>query len=165
MKKRSGSGNWSADTVDSAADADSPSNSPRSTKPPDSIAPFPLKNVNVPQKKQNAARNLRSSARRMRNAARNCDFSVEMQNAAQNLGFPTQKKRNAARNSGSSHGEFQIPCGISDFPDGKCECWGNFVIFDVENAKCNAVLRSSACKVRELCRIRGLSVESAKCGR
>src|SRR2546427_6907907 len=70
LKKRSGSGNWSADTVDSAADADSPSNSPRSTKPPDSIAPFPLENVNVPQKKQNAARNLRSSARRMRNAAR-----------------------------------------------------------------------------------------------
>ena len=51
-----------------------------------------------------------------------CDFGVEMRNAAQNLGFPTQKKRNAARNSGSSHGEFEIPCGISDFPDGKCEC-------------------------------------------
>jgi len=51
-----------------------------------------------------------------------CDFGVEMRNAAQNLGFPMQQKRNAARNSGSSHGEFEIPCGISDFPDGKCEC-------------------------------------------
>ncbi len=39
------------------------------------------------------------------------------------------------------------------------------MIFDVENAKCNAVLGSSAWKVRKLCRIWGFSVESAKCRR
>ena len=33
------------------------------------------------------------------------------------------------------------------------------MIFDVENAKCNAVLGSSAWKVRKLCRIWGFSVE------
>src|SRR5207249_2717308 len=63
------------------------------------------------------------------------DFAVEMRNAAQNLGFPRQKKGNAARNSGSSHGEFEIPCGISIFCPERTKIRSGFAILSLAAAK------------------------------